>query len=136
MSIAITPDLAPTFAKGRDAFLAGEAEAANPFYPETIFGKAWVSGYEEARGPLAKIGPMELRPTIAYGAASIVSKTHRVAPNRFAAVGAIYFRGHRGMYVSATGETRRQAEANVMAILDPDPRAASRSESRLRAMGG
>lgn len=74
--------------------------------------------------------------SVNYSAAHITVRTHKVAPNRFAAVGAIYFLGQRGMYVSAAGSTRRQAENAVNAILDPDPRAAYRTESRLRMMEG
>lgn len=121
---------------GKQAFIAGKPGAANPYYHHTDHGKAWFEGYEGERGPLAKLGPLEYPELSHDGTARIVTKTHKLAPNRFAAVGAIYFRGYRGMYVSAVAHSRRAAEKAVMAILEPDPNAAYRSEARLRAMGG
>ena len=121
---------------GVQAFEAGKPEAANPYYRQTDHGKAWAAGYEAARGPLPKLGPLEYRETSDYGAAHMVSKTHKIGEGRFAAVGAVFFQGCRCMYVSAVGATRRAAEKAVLAILDPDPYAAERSERRLRAMGG
>jgi hypothetical protein len=121
---------------GRHAFVTGMPPAHNPYYPQTDGSKAWFEGYEKARGPLPKLGPLEY-PALSYDSTPrVVTKTHKLAANRFAAVGAIYFKGYRGMYLCAVGETRRAAEKAVMSILDPDPNAAYRSEARLRAMGG
>lgn len=122
--------------EGKKAFENGKPEAACPYYQQTDFGKAWMEGYNKARGPRPKLGPLEYPETSADGAAHITTKTHKLGPDRFAAVGAIYFMGYRGMYVSAMGNTRRAAEKAVLSILDPNPNAAYQSEARLRAMGG
>lgn len=128
--------IAETRAEGAAAFAAGKAPAANPYYAETELGVAWSEGFDAARGPQPKLGKLEYPDMIAYGAACIVSKTSKLSDGRFATVGAIYFGGHRGLYVSAVGTSRHAAEKGVMSILDPDPGAAHRSERRLRAMGG
>ncbi len=127
--------LAKITQEGKDAFLAGKPPIS-PYYEYTDCGKAWTAGYDAARGPLPKLGKLELPALVSYTPAHIDSRTSKLADGRFAAVGAIYFQGYRGRYVSAIGSTRADAERNVMAILDPDPTAAYRSESRLRAMGG
>ncbi|MHB8447832.1 MAG: hypothetical protein ACYC9P_07900 [Rudaea sp.] len=76
----------------------------------------------------------ELPEAVRYSAAHITTRTHKLPDGRFAAVGAIYFLGRRGLYVSAVGATRRQAERSVKKILDPDPHAADRSERCMREM--
>lgn len=128
-------------ADGQAAFEAGKAPAANPYYRETDYGKAWAEGYEAAR---AKAGPddeevagcFRLPKMVDYGAAHITTRTRKLAESRFAAIGAIYFMGRRGMYVASVGSSRAKAERAVMNILEPDPGAAYRSERFLRAAGG
>lgn len=123
-------------ANGVSAFAAGKAPAAKPYYEHTDYGIAWREGYDAARGPLPKLGKLEYPDMIDYGAACILSKTSKLPDGRYGAVGAIFFMGHRGIYVGAVGATRHAAEKAVMSILEPDPNAAYRSERRLRAMGG
>ena len=79
---------------------------------------------------------LEYPETTNYTPGHISTKTAKLPNGQFGAIGAIFFMGKRGQYVGAVGRTRYQAEKAVMAILDPDPHAAWRSETRLRMMGG
>lgn len=90
---------------------------------------------------------LELPETINYTPLCQTTRTRKLSNGQFAAVGALYFGGKRGLYFTGIGATRGQAVKSVEYTLEtgrPLPRnyrgavpgAARDSERRLRAMGG
>lgn len=90
---------------------------------------------------------LELPETINYQAAQAVTRTRKIGEGRFAAIGAIYFGGRRGLYHVGLGATRSQAQKSLDYTLEtgrplpagyrgPVPDAAYASERHLRAIGG
>lgn len=91
--------------------------------------------------------PLTLPEAANYLAAHIITHTRKIGDGRFAAIGALYFMGQRGMYLTGLGSTRDQALKSVNYTLETGrplpknhrvrlPDAARESERRLRAMGG
>lgn len=92
------------------------------------------------------VAQLTLPEIIQYQAAHVTTRTRKIGDGRFAAIGAIYCAGRRGMYVTGLGATRSQALKSVNYTLETGrpfpanfrgnlPDAAWESEMGLRAIG-
>lgn len=60
----------------------------------------------------------ELPEQVNYTPLHATTRTHKIGEGRFCAVGALYFGGRRGLYLSCIASSRRQAEAAALYALE------------------